>query len=675
MSLSPTGESKRVYVETQTPLPESERKIMFQQLMASPGKKFDPTDKTSLAGSLESPEATAEAKLFIEIFQETCSGDVGFQIRNGPMFRCHSVVLLAKGGGFLHQIRKKGHPLPPSIPIDEPIMSHETFILNSAETRKHILKDIKFSKFSQITPRRSACNLFHNENKGTKMRLALVHSARTSVGLSLNATKAVVFKSDFATLHGLAGRSLSLFGPGISSKSDIAGAVGSVQRPDCFALAERYEVPFGTYEQFVEILRFIYCDVMYYFDEMPNQTEAERREKVRNIKDIFLLAEKYSIDTLFEKCLRWFRSSCAPECGMGPFADAFYQLEHYIGKIEEKLFADKLRRVIIETLSDRKQYRAVTKDGRWSSLNVDLVEAILDSDSLAIVSESEILVLAERWNSHGDKSKQEMTRLLRCYREEPSSGDTRKPGIANRGKPQWTAGNIQDIVHRKLPRSHRFKEEDMLSLAGTDRGAPSEKEAVEPQDEFVFALIESNRVLEMSNSLTLTKGQAALQQEPFDAAGNYKIRLTLSQPHEEYWLKRHKVFFGVNYGATKYFGYLCEPSDYGGIFFISRVSSACPSSNDTFSVTGSSSRIEVDLALDVEAPRISGSVSCTLHVMLNNAEVASDKVEISSRNLLSGPGLRFHIVPLGLVTGRYAESGQDDEIDVQIAWLGGSSAE
>ncbi|KAF4682110.1 hypothetical protein FOZ62_023298, partial [Perkinsus olseni] len=50
-----------------------------------------------------------------------------------------------------------------------------------------------------------------------------------------------MFRSDFGKLGGLAGRSLALFGSGVSTRSEIAGSAGSVTRPDYFALPERYE--------------------------------------------------------------------------------------------------------------------------------------------------------------------------------------------------------------------------------------------------------------------------------------------------------------------------------------------------------------------------------------------------------------------------------------------------
>ncbi|KAF4685847.1 hypothetical protein FOZ60_005995 [Perkinsus olseni] len=287
-----------------------------------------------------------------------------------------------------------------------------------------------------------------------------------------------MFRSDFGKLGGLAGRSLALFGSGVSTRSEIAGSAGSVTRPDYFALPERYEVPYGNYEQLAEILRFIYCGSMYYFDEMPHQTEVEKQDKV---------------------------------------------------------------------------------------------EAILDSDGVAVANEDEILLLIERWNAQGDKSKEEMARLMRCYRQEPFKSDYNKkcpdhrriaanscgPLQVSELRPEWTGtvlSDIEDIGHRKLPRSHRFKEDDMVSLVG--ERVPSEKEAKEAQEEFVFVLMESNRAIEAGNSLVLRKGQAALQQAPFDGPGSYKIRITLSQFREAVWPSRHKVFFGVNYGATKYFGWI-----------------------------------------------------------------------------------------------------------------------
>ncbi|KAF4652688.1 hypothetical protein FOZ61_009471, partial [Perkinsus olseni] len=119
--------------------------------------------------------------------------------------------------------------------------------------------------------------------------------------------------------------------------------------------------------------------------------------------------------------------------------------------------------------------------------------------------------------------------------------------------------------------------------------------------------------------------------------------------------------------------YLCEASEYDGIFMVAQVSSAQPTARNPVPITGSTSRIEVDLALSVEAPRINGVVKCSLNVLLNNANVASDTAEISSRDLLSASGLRFHIVPVGLVNDRENDNGGGDEVHVQIAWLGGTS--
>jgi hypothetical protein len=77
-------------------------------------------------------------------------------------------------------------------------------------------------------------------------------------------------------------------------------------------------------------------------------------------------------------------------------------------------------------LSDRKQFRLVTRDPRWCTLNVELVRDILDSDTLAISNETEIQGLVERWNSHADKSKDAITLLMGCCRETPDE-DAKTP--------------------------------------------------------------------------------------------------------------------------------------------------------------------------------------------------------------------------------------------------------
>lgn len=44
------------------------------------------------------------------------------------------------------------------------------------------------------------------------------------------------------------------------------------------------------------------------------------------------------------------------------------------------------------------------------------VEAILNSDDLAISNENEVILLIKKWNSQEDKSNEEVDRLMSCCR-------------------------------------------------------------------------------------------------------------------------------------------------------------------------------------------------------------------------------------------------------------------
>ena len=96
-------------------------------------------------------ETTKEKQLFQEVFVPTGGGDIGFQIKSGPLLRVHSHVL-EKTPGFLDQIRERCKPLP--LYIEQP--TRETSALSTKTVKGWLLKkglkrlaaDINFASFA-----------------------------------------------------------------------------------------------------------------------------------------------------------------------------------------------------------------------------------------------------------------------------------------------------------------------------------------------------------------------------------------------------------------------------------------------------------------------------------------------------------------------------------------------
>ncbi len=84
--------------------------------------------------------------------------------------------------------------------------------------------------------------------------------------------------------------------------------------------------------------------------------------------------------------------------------------------VEEPTFRKLLLDVLLELMSDRYTLQLVTKDSRWTSLEVGLLRKIFDQDNLAIVNEIELLSLLERWNANRDKNVSDVGYAVGAFR-------------------------------------------------------------------------------------------------------------------------------------------------------------------------------------------------------------------------------------------------------------------
>merc|ERR1711972_150235 len=115
-------------------------------------------------------------------------------------------------------------------------------------------------------------------------------------------------------------------------------------------------------------------------------------------------------------------------------------------------------------------------------------------------------------------------------------------------------------------------------------------------------------------------------------------------------------------GEGKYFGYLCSATSFSGIFSVRALASAAPAPNAPAHITGSGNKVEFDLALEIQVQRANLVVVCKLSVIFANMTVTEEHFQISYETLAFGPGLRFQVVATGL---------GDEEVDAQLAWVGG----
>ena len=61
------------------------------------------------------------------------------------------------------------------------------------------------------------------------------------------------------------------------------------------------------------------------------------------------------------------------------------------------------------------------------------MKPLFDADQLAVVSESELLNLIERWNANRDKPMADVLELVRCFRQTPTNLDNLILFLTNMG--------------------------------------------------------------------------------------------------------------------------------------------------------------------------------------------------------------------------------------------------
>lgn len=413
-----------------------------------------------------------------------------------------------------------------------------------------------------------------------------------------------------------------------------------------------------------ELLRFVYQGLMSFFDIHP-ETDRDREVLTHNMLHMCFDAERYSVDRLYAKLLHWFGHECYYVIGERCFADAFYHLQHFEVSVTEEFSRQMLVRTVTgDMLATREQFRAVTRDPRWSSLPVDFVEDTLNYDGMPISSETEVLSLIERWNANADKKKEHIVRLLCCFRPDEETQQTFVSWLVSMGwlMPDGSVPDVPELLGlRKIvsgglkgrPPRRNVRNFDLLEV---------EQEQGKDND-VTFVHYKGASAVASGCSFSVGSQQRLVQAEPIRVSGIQRMRVVLSNPRVVLWNPEHEVFVGLSYGEGRYFGYLCSCTAFSGIFSVRALASAAPAPNAPAHLTGSGNKVEFDLALEVQVQRANMVVVCKLSVIFANLTVTEEHFQISHETLaLPGPGLRFQVVATGL---------GDEEVDVQLAWVGG----
>jgi len=593
----------------------------------------------------------AAPPLFEEIFQETSSGDFGIQILHthakvwgsglgevtpGPLFRCHTEIL-QKTPGFIGKIRQFGKMLCRTVDNNELPTSKEFF---KEMKYKRLLQDVQWQQFS----------------------LPIERSALTS------ALSQVVERDDPRA-------------PSFSTAKLISGSTGAIKRRDPFFLSERYEVVCDC-ERMTELLRFIYKGNSVFFDARP-QTDPEREVLVKKMLTLTYDAEKYSVDVLFEKLLNWFGTQCCNVCGEKAFTDAFYHLQHFAVKCTE----DHSRNYLVNTvtgdmLRHRTEFCAVTRDPRWPSLPVDFVENLLSYDGMPIGTEIEVLKLIERWNANADQRKEDMVRLLHCFRADEYTRDQLRSWLVSMG---WltASGDAADIplaskmtalvngtANKKKPRrnlqgNELEKELEELAaeeLTGMDALVEQAKEAAAYDEGTSFNQYRGTQLMLQGFSFSLRAHERLVQSGSIRSPGIHRLRCVISNPSTVLWDPEHEVFVGISFGEGKFFGYLCSATAFSGIFSVRALSSVAPAPNPPAHLTGGGNKVEFDAALEVQMKRVNRIQQCKLGAIFHGETIVEECFQVSSDTVEYGAGLRFQVIATGL---------ENESISVQLAWIQG----
>jgi len=552
-------------------------------------------------------------KMYREIFQETGSGDFGIQIAGGPLFRCHTHIL-QQSGGFIGKVRQFGKLLPREVDSDS-VPSTKDYFKEHGYTS--LLADLKSYQLSQPLER-----------------------------------------SAFAMNQGVDPKK-----PGYTTAHFIGGTTCAMKRFDPFFLAERYKVDCDC-ERMAELLRFVYQGQMSFFDRRP-EMDRDREQLTQKMLHMCVDAERYSVDRLYEKLLHWFGNECYKVVGEKCFADAFYHLQHFEISVTEEFSRQMLIKTVTgDMLATRDQFRAVTRDPRWSSLPVEFVEDTLNYDGMPISSETEVLSLIERWNANADKKKDQIIRLLCCFRPSEETRQTFYTWLVNMGwlRPDGTLPEVPELqgLRKIIDGSVAKGRKPRMNQQNVHIGEEDESQAA--ANEVIFVHYKGTTPVASGTSFSLGAQQRLVQADPIRYAGLQRMRVLLSNPRTLLWNPEHEVFVGLSYGEGKYFGYLCSATAFSGIFSVRALASAAPAPNAPAHLTGSGNKVEFDLALEVQVQRANMVVVCKLSVIFANLTVTEEEFQISYETLDFGPGLSFQVVATGLM---------DDEVDVQLAWVGG----
>mmetsp|Transcript_5138 Transcript_5138/g.12326 ORF Transcript_5138/g.12326 Transcript_5138/m.12326 type:complete len:612 (+) Transcript_5138:48-1883(+) len=593
----------------------------------------------------------AAPPLFEEIFQETSSGDFGIQVLHthakvwgsglgevtpGPLFRCHTEIL-QKTPGFVGKVRQFGK------------MLMRTVDNKSLPTSKEFFKEMKYTRLMQ-------------DVQWQQFSLPLERSALTS------ALSQVVEREDPRA-------------PSFTTAKDISGSIGAMKRRDPFFLSERYEVVCDC-ERMTELLRYIYKGHSVFFDQRP-KSDPERESLVKKMLTLTYDAEKYSVDLLFEKLLNWFGTQCCEVCGEKAFTDAFYHLQHFAVKCTE----DHSRNYLVNTVTGdmlrrRVEFCAVTRDPRWPSLPVEFVENLLSYDGMPIGTEIEVLKLIERWNANADQRKEDMLRLLFCFRPDEHTHDQLRSWLTSMG---WltTTGEVANMpdaskmialvngtANKKRPRRNlqgNDLEEELKELAheeltGMDKLIEQAKEAAAYDEGTSFNQYRGATLLNQGFSFSLRAHERLVQSGAIRSSGIHRLRCVVSNPRVVLWDPEQEVFVGISFGEGKFFGYLCSATAFSGIFSVRALSSVAPAPNPPVHLTGGGNKVEFDAALEVQLKRVNRIQQMKLGVIFHGETIVEEHFQVSSDTVESGAGLRFQVVATGL--------GNHD-ISVQLAWIQG----
>mmetsp|Transcript_11556 Transcript_11556/g.24317 ORF Transcript_11556/g.24317 Transcript_11556/m.24317 type:complete len:603 (-) Transcript_11556:70-1878(-) len=567
-------------------------------------------------------------KLYREIFQETSSGDFGVQVKNGPLFRCHTSILTRSGGGFIGKVRQFGKSM--SRFVDSVVGTKEYF---KEHKYYRLMEDLTSIQFSQP-----------------------IEQSALAGGGPLSSKREDPFRPGFTTQH------------------FIGGKTTAVYRVDPFFLAERYEVDCDC-ERMAELLRFIYQDACSFFEMRP-ESQTEKSDLTQKMLHLTMDSEFYSVDALFEKLLSWFGQSCFRIAGEKNFTEAFYHLQHFELQCTEEHSRKFLVSVVTgDMLASRDQFRAVTQDPRWGSLPVEFIEDTLKYDGMPISNETEVLTLIERWNANTDKRKEDIVRLLCCFRPDEETRHTLISWLTNMGwiQPGGDAVDVAELrgvrkildgsasagkpPRRNLRGAEAEEADQILALEqGIDYKPPSEEQ------EATFVHYKGSVAVAQGCAFSIGSQQRLVQVDNITTSGIQRLRVVLSNPRRTLWDPEHEVFLGLSYGEGKYFGFLCSATAFSGIFSAKALASAAPAPNQPVHLTGSGNKVEFDLALEVQLQRANRVVACKLGVIFANTTLTEELFQISYDTLVNGPGLRFQVVGTGM---------GDEEVDVHLAWVGG----